>query len=112
MLSERSGLIKLDIDKGMKRPTMAAITLKLARAGYRFNWLSETVSPGGNGFHITMELIPAPRNPEEVVAIQAMLGSDPYREASNLMRAKKYYRVNKFWRERWNVFYLRARKPK
>lgn len=44
-------------------------------------------------------------SPVGTVAVQAILGSDPLREAHNLMRARKLGSVPKFWRKRWNVLY-------
>lgn len=39
------------------------------------------------------------------VAMQAILGSDPAREAFNLVRARKLARVPALWRRRFNVLY-------
>jgi hypothetical protein len=47
----------------------------------------------------------------ETVSLQLILGSDPHREALNLMRAiaLRKMRVPQFWRERFNILY--ASKP-
>ena len=45
--------------------------------------------------------------PERMVAMQACLGSDPIREAINLVRVAGLTRAPKFWRGRWNVLYER-----
>ncbi len=43
--------------------------------------------------------------PAETVALQLLLGSDPKREALNLMRAHNLGDAPDFWRDRWNVLY-------
>lgn len=44
-------------------------------------------------------------DPARIVAAQAILGSDPNREAFNLMRVGQLKSQPKFWRERFNVLY-------
>ena len=102
--------MKLDIDKGMHRPKLHEIMRRLRRSGYKPVWMMETASPGGKGFHVVLALEPEPKTPQEVVAIQAILGSDPDREACNLRRAKIVHRASKYWRERWNGQYQRPRR--
>ncbi len=99
-------IIKLDIDKGMDRPELRSVCYRLWRAGYKVIAMSEKVSPGGHGWHITLELRPRPKSPLEVVAIQAILGSDPMREACNLSRANVWDDCPPFMRDRWNVLYV------
>lgn len=99
------GLIKLDIDAGQKRPTLGDIMVKLSRSGYTVVWMAEKCSPSGKGWHIMLKLTPTPQTAEEVVAIQAMLGSDSMREACNLHRARMLPYVSAYWRDRWNVLY-------
>lgn len=43
--------------------------------------------------------------PLQVVAVQAILGSDWRRETFNLVRARRLSRVPRYWRERFNVLY-------
>lgn len=43
--------------------------------------------------------------PLEVVCLQLLLGSDPKREAFNLLRAHNLGDAPAFWRDRWNVLY-------
>jgi len=43
--------------------------------------------------------------PAETVAMQLLLGSDPKREAFNLLRAHSLGDAPEFWRDRWNVLY-------
>lgn len=105
----RTAWLKLDIDAGMPRPTLYDLRRRLYRAGYRIQWLSECRSPGGRGWHLTLCVRPSPRTALEVVALQAILGSDPDREACNCWRARmlRDNEISGFWRERWNVLYRR-----
>lgn len=105
MLSERQALVKIDIDKGMHRPTLYELQRTLARAGYSIAWMMEKCSKSLKGFHIVLSVNPRPRTAMEVVALQAILGSDPNREACNVLRARQWAHLPKFWRDRWNVLY-------
>ena len=105
-----SAWIKLDIDEGTKRPKLATLQRLLRRAGYRIEWLRESRSPGGKGWHIIMQLDPEPTSPFEVVALQAILGSDVNREACNLHRARVLPGVPKWAHRMWNVLYTRKEK--
>jgi len=98
-------LVKLDIDVDSERPTIAILRWKVHRAGYRVVWMSETRSASRGGWHVTLKLSPPPKSAEEVVALQAILGSDLRREACNLKRARLLPVADPFWRDRWNVFY-------
>lgn len=100
-------VVKLDVDAGRQRPTIGWLAYALRRAGYRIEWLAERRSPGGKGWHLWLKLKPRPRTPQEVVALQAILGSDIMREACNLRRANLYERVPAFMRDRWNVLYAK-----
>lgn len=100
-----NGLLKLDIDSGERMPNNRTIDHRLARAGFRRKRISRKRSPGGLGWHVTLEVDPSPASPLIVVALQAILGSDPQREACNLVRAIQYDNVTPFWRDRWNVLY-------
>lgn len=100
-----SVLLKLDIDAGMPFPSNKRIDLLLARAGYRRDGITRRRSPGGAGWHVVVSVLPTPASPLEVVALQAILGSDPLREACNLNRAQRYETASPFWRARWNVLY-------
>jgi len=107
VLSVDEAILKLDIDEGMERPTLRQMSHKLWRAGFRILWLSESQSPGGKGFHIQLRVSPKPERPETVAALQAILGSDPMREACNLYRAQQISKggVPKWMQKRWNVLY-------
>lgn len=60
---------------------------RLSRAGYKVAAFSFELST--NGWHVKVELSPAPRWPLEIVALQAVCGSDPLREACNVQRARE-----------------------
>jgi len=105
LLAGDRSLLKLDIDKGCERPTLLMLCRRLRRAGYAIKWLSECISPSGKGWHIILDVKPSPVTPQEVVALQAVLGSDPAREACNLARANLLPRMSAYARDRWNVFY-------
>lgn len=100
-----AALVKLDVDAGTDRIGIEVIVRRLRRAGYRVRWMMERRSPSGEGWHTVLKLRPVPRTPQEVVALQAILGSDPFREACNLRRANRWEEVPPFMRERWNVLY-------
>lgn len=111
MLRGDRNVVKLDFD-GRELPSLEPILLKLRRAGYSVRWLSQRVSPSGNGWHVCLKLKPCPRTATEVVALQAILGSDPYREACNLHRARMIASVSPYWRDRWNVLYSQSLKQR
>lgn len=103
----RAGPLRCDYD-GRRPPRLTRACWLLARAGYRVRWWSERRSPGGKGWHVEIETVPAVRSAVEVVALQAVLGSDPAREACNVTRARQVERgeVDRYWSRRWNVLYI------
>lgn len=104
-MSGQRGLLKIDVDEGMPFPNNRRVDHLLARAGYRRKRITRRRSPSGNGWHVVISVEPEPESPVEVVALQAILGSDPLREACNLHRAKMFPTVSPFWQDRWNVLY-------
>lgn len=56
------------------------------------------------GWH-TAILLALPVSPVDRVALEAILGDDPMRAAMNYARAKNAYRMPKYWKQRWNIFY-------
>lgn len=98
-------LVKVDIDQGMRRPRVGDIMLRLRRAGYAPVWMMEKRSRSGKGWHLAIKVKPTPPNPEAVVALQAILGSDPNRESCNLQRAGVLARMPRWARRSWNVLY-------
>lgn len=102
------GPIKLDFDAGDRVPSVGEVAYLLSRAQLRLNWWRQRRSRSGKGWHIVLDVSPRPRTCMEVAALQAMLGSDPRREACNINRARMVDagRVPSFWRKRWNVLYV------
>jgi hypothetical protein len=100
-------ILRLDVDAGRMPCTIGRLAWLLSRAGFVPVWLSQVRSPSGKGWHVEVKVTPAPRSRVEVVALQAILGSDQAREACNLHRAHMVEtgQVPKFWQGRWNVLY-------
>lgn len=71
-------------------------------------------SPSGKGWHVYVELDRPVSHWLEMVALQAILGSDRYREACNVQRvrtiaAMPWNEMRDYWELRWNVFYQKRR---
>lgn len=77
----------------------------LFRAGHALVRRTVTRSRSKKGYHVYLVIEPPCENALEMVALQSVLGSDPYREACNTARARILDKVPEFWRHRWNVFY-------
>lgn len=106
-----SRILKLDYDNG-ERLTDGDIISRLARAGFRTVKVDARLSPSGKGYHVRVQVEPDIRTPMETVALQAICGSDPFREASNFKRARVLSKVAKWWQVRWNVLYRASGKSK
>jgi hypothetical protein len=104
MLSERQAVLKLDYD-APRKPPRKSMMQKLGRAGYSVEWCEARRSPSGKGWHVLIAVSPRPRTAMEVVALQAMLGSDPWREAMQIARARAFPKCPRFMRDAWNVLY-------
>ncbi len=100
-----SKLLKLDFDNRKRCPSIRKMGAKLRRAGYGLVEHKARRSPSGTGWHVIIRTEPEPCSPMEIVALQAILGSDPFREASNVMRVRNLRKVGKHWGTRWNVLY-------
>lgn len=104
---------ELRIDLDGKRLPLHEMIGRLARAGRRLVAVGERRSPSGRGWHQWIQVRPCPRSALEIVTLQLLLGSDPQREAYNLVRAQAVdaKRVSRFWRsgDRWNVLYVWSR---
>lgn len=104
MLSADQALVKIDVDRA-NPPTVMRLVRLCDRAGVTINWLRQSRSPGGKGWHIVLDVAPRPRSAMEVVALQTVLGSDPWREAVSVQRARMFPTAPGFMRDRWNVLY-------
>ena len=60
------------------------------------------------GWHIIV-VLDRELAPPEIIALQAILGSDIKREALNMARwlgvRNKYNKLPKFWKQRWNLLF-------
>ena len=78
----------------------------LAVLGWRVQWWSVTRSPSGEGWHVELA-VAGRKHPWRVVAVQAILGSDPKREVFNLARTARWGRLSPRARQCWNVLFTR-----
>lgn len=101
-------IIKLDYDA--ERLSSELLEQRAERACVTIRSVTIRKSPSGRGWHVELEVSPAPSSAMEAVALQLLFGSDPLREAYNINRARKVDRGNvpAFWRGRWNVLYRGA----
>lgn len=105
-MNKEQSLIKLDLD-GCVSVDTETIRRRIERAGYSIkNVIASRQSPSGKGWHVVLEVEPRPKSPYEVVALQAICGSDPYREAMQMNRARNFFRAPAWMRNTWNVLYL------
>lgn len=105
-LPKHHAKIKLDYDGAVDQEEIKTYwSSLLSRMGREYAGYTSVPSPSGTGRHVTIDLTQPPRSPIEVVAIQAILGSDPYREAMNLRRALVYFELDPEVRDTWNVLY-------
>jgi len=109
--------LKIDVDGGRRVPRwklerLAAI-VHLAIIG-----IEDERSPGGHGWHRTIAVRPLdPRarwRAADRVAVQCLFGSDVWREAYTLHRARLVdaRQVAPYWRDKWCVFYSTSSKGK
>lgn len=109
VLSEQQALVKLDIDS-KNAPDLRTLVQKCHRASVAINWLSQQRSPSGKGWHLVLSVSPRPRTAMEVVALQAVLGGDVWREATQITRARNWTKAPAFMRSMWNVLYRADRR--
>jgi hypothetical protein len=108
-------VLKLDIDRWRRDPRwklerLAAI-VHLAIVN-----VHDERSPSGRGWHRTLTMRPLDAGgrwrPTEIVALQLLFGSDVWREAYTLHRARlvEAKQVSPYWRTRYNVLYATSDK--
>lgn len=97
-------MIRVDYDGLLPHDLYARIRFVADVLKRRVRWW--TVRRTRRGWHLEVAESPA-LNPVATVAAQAILGSDPRREAFNLARALVVPHVPKMWRDRFNVLYVR-----
>lgn len=108
-------VLKIDVDPGHEVFSVEHMNNLLARAGYKMKMRMKARSISGKGWHVWVFLDRAPETDMEIVALQAILGSDRYREACNVQRARTITSLSpemrEYWGTRWNVFYA-GKEPK
>ena len=104
-----AALLKIDVDPGHEVYTLGHMRRLLDRAGYQIVERWKRRSGSGKGWHVYVMLDRAVSSPMEMVALQAVLGSDRYREACNVQRVRTIEHLSPdmraYWEPRWNVFY-------
>lgn len=95
-------LLKLDFDGAIPKGIVDRITHMCRHWG----WPIEAVrfDRTRRGWHVTIG-IRRRISAVSIVAAQAILGSDPYREMYNLQRVRRLRAVSVEWRKSWNVLY-------
>ena len=98
-------VLKIDVDAHQQCLTIGRLAAQARRAGVTIHWMRQERSRSGRGWHLLVAVSPAIASAMEIVALQAIFGSDPAREANNILRARALPHVPEFWQTRWNVLY-------
>lgn len=98
-------VLKVDIDADADLPTIWQLTRRLRFAGKTIHWVAQQRSRSGRGWHLWIAITPPTYTAFETIALQSVCGSDPSREANNVLRVRQLRRVSRYWRDKWNVFY-------
>lgn len=96
--------LKVDFDGALPRELVGRIGHVVSCAGSRVLWWS--VYRTRRGWHLEID-VTRRWSPMRIVAAQAMLGSDPKREAFNMARVMGLRGADSATRTRWNVLYTR-----
>lgn len=104
-----ASMVYLDVDR-RSAPSARSLYACCRIVGVSPLWLCYRRST--HGWHIIMA-IRDQLEPAEIVALQACCGSDPRREALNLMRVLSIRRkgIGGFWSTRWNLLYAYKLQP-
>lgn len=99
-----SKTLLLDYDMARPVPRLAPLLSRLRVIGLRARWFSYRRTK--HGWHVEIGIDSA-LTPSELVAAQAVLGSDLRRETMNLRRAisLRVHKHSRFWRARWNILF-------
>ena len=92
----------MDYDKDTLLPTIPQLYSLFRVLGLRP--IAVVYKKSKRGWHI-VAVFPEKYKPMELVAIQAICGSDPMREALNWVRASQPGQLRGFWGRRWNILY-------
>lgn len=102
-------MLKIDIDPGAALYSLDHLCGLLQRAGKRLVALRQERSGSGKGWHLWLTITPPCQSFMEIVALQAVCGSDRYREANNICRVNTLATMapgdRRYWEQRWNVLY-------
>ena len=100
----------LTVDYDGRRLGLPDLVARMDRAGRVVVGVWDVRSPSGEGWHRVIAVDPPPETAMEQVALQLVAGSDPYREAYAVRRARAVDsgHVGRFWRERFAVLYGKA----
>jgi hypothetical protein len=101
-------VLKIDWDAHGEALSVHEVCRRLRWAGFRLRWWREDYSPSGRGRHLILCVQPRPKDPMAVVALQAILGSDPSREACNVMRVRNLPKMPRWVQRRWNTLYRKG----
>ena len=94
-------ILLLDYDQTSK-PRLSGIRFRLSEAGVRLLSAKCRRSPSGHGWHVITR-VHGKWNRYQRIALQALLESDPTREAQNFYRAQIF--SDKEWSQRGNVLF-------
>lgn len=97
----------IDFDRPNLRRLKTQIYFTIARAiGIRLRAIEYRRRRGGRGWHVVLHLA-EPMEPAELIALQAICGSDTRREYLNLHRvlAIRKHGAPAFWQKRWNILF-------
>jgi hypothetical protein len=103
----KHSLLYLDFDNPINLEELDKAIYNVAQmSGIKLERLAVHNTKRGNHVIVSAEWLDRKElTPAETVALQLLLGSDPKREALNLMRAHNLGDAPDFWRDRWNVLY-------
>lgn len=101
-IPQRKGVTFLLCDyDGVKKISKRTIRARLTKCGVVPESISIRVSPGGRGLHVVVRVV-GKFNRWQIVALQAILESDPEREAQNFRRAGQ---AGPRWGENWQALF-------
>lgn len=96
-------VLRLDFDRPRLPRDLYARTVNALR-WLRLRPVLVVCSPSRRGWHVKV-VVSRRLGALSVVALQAILGSDPRREVFNLVRARALRRVSAEWRNRYSVLF-------
>jgi antitoxin (DNA-binding transcriptional repressor) of toxin-antitoxin stability system len=99
--------VKIDIDGNVPKDFAERLRWTMMTLGLRVDWWN--IFRTRRGWHIEVA-VKGRLNVARIVAIQAILGSDPRRETFNLARTAGWRYLDHYARSRWNVLFDRKLK--